>query len=68
MGERVWQVPQHQFVAAWSGSQTLDEAAARDKALAGGPAPRWAGLARATALPKEGVELKSLPPKVAAGA
>lgn len=62
MGDRVWQVPRDQFVAAWNGSGSLDEAAARVKALAGGPAPRWAVMARATAMRKEGVELKPLAP------
>jgi hypothetical protein len=65
MGDRVWRVPRDQFVAAWNGSGSLDEAAAAVKALAGGPAPRWAVMARATALRKEGVELKPLPPATA---
>ena len=60
MGDRVWQVPRDQFVAAWNGSETLDEAAARVRALAGGQVPRWAVMARAAALRKEGAELKSL--------
>jgi hypothetical protein len=66
MGERVWQVPRDQFVAAWNGSGSLDEAAAKVKALAGGPAPRWAVMARAASLRKEGVELKPLSPAVRA--
>ena len=36
IGERVWQVPQDRFVAAWNKAATLDEAAAI-RALAGGP-------------------------------
>ena len=47
MGDRVWQVPRDQFVAAWNGSDTLDEAAAKVRTLAGGPVPRWAVMARA---------------------
>jgi hypothetical protein len=61
MGDRVLQMPRDQFVAAWNASTTLDEAAARIRALVGGAAPRWAVLARALALRKEGVELKPLP-------
>ena len=61
IGDRVWRVPQDQFVAAWNGSATLDEAAAAIRALAGGPAPRWAVMARAGELRKAGVALKPLP-------
>lgn len=56
----VCQVPRDQFVAAWSGSESLDEAAAKVRSLARGPAPRWALMARAASLRKEGVELKPL--------
>ena len=59
--DRVWDVPQDQFVAAWSAAATLDEAAAAIRTLAGGPVPRWAAMARAAALRKEGVSLKPLP-------
>ena len=45
MGDRAWQVPQDQFVKAWNGSESLDEAAARIKELAGGTVPRWAVMA-----------------------
>ena len=62
MGDRVGQVPRDQFVAAWNGSGSLDEAAARVKALAGGRAPRWAVTARAASLRKDGVGLKPLAP------
>jgi hypothetical protein len=61
MGDRVLQMPRDQFVAAWNASATLDEAAARIRILVGGAAPRWAVLARALALRKEGAELKPLP-------
>jgi hypothetical protein len=60
VGDRVWDIPQDQFVAAWNGAATLDEAAGAVRALAGGPIPRWAVMARAGALRKDGVELKPL--------
>jgi hypothetical protein len=60
MGERVWQVPQEQFVAAWNGANSLDEAAAKVKELARGNVPRWALLVRVQALRKAGVKLKQL--------
>jgi hypothetical protein len=66
MGDRVWQVPQEQFVAAWNGAHTLDEVAARVKLLAGGNVPRWAVMARAMALRKDGIALKPLPCAVGA--
>lgn len=61
VGDRVWDVPQDQFVAAWNAAATLDEAAAAIRALVGGPAPRWAVMARASALRADGVPLKPLP-------
>jgi hypothetical protein len=66
MGDRVWKLSQDQFVAAWNRSGSLDEAAASVREMAGGPAPRWAVMARAAALRKEGVEMKPLSAKVAA--
>ena len=39
---------------------TLDDAAVRVRVLAGGPAPRWAILARAMELRKDGLALKTL--------
>jgi len=60
IGDRVWEVPQDRFIAAWSAAATLDEAAAI-RVLAGGPVPRWAAMARASALRAEGVKLKPLP-------
>jgi hypothetical protein len=60
MHDRAWQVPQEQFVTAWNGAKSLDEAATRVKELAGGNVPRWAVMARAMELRKEGVEMKSL--------
>ena len=64
IGDRVWDVPQDQFVAAWNSAATLDEAAAAIRVLAGGPVPRWAAMARASALRKEGVSLKLLTPAI----
>ncbi|MDB5307489.1 MAG: hypothetical protein JWO38_1691, partial [Gemmataceae bacterium] len=49
MGDRVWQIPQEQFVAAWNGAGSLPEAVGRVKELAGGAVPRWAVMARAAA-------------------
>jgi hypothetical protein len=61
VGDRVWEVPQEQFVLAWNTATTLDEAAVAVRALAGGTVPRWAVMARASALRKDGVVLKPLP-------
>jgi len=61
IGERVWTVPVEQFVAAWNAASTLDEAARAIREKADGPTPRWAVVARAGVLRKDGVSLKSLP-------
>ena len=61
IGDRVWEVPQDLFVVAWNAAATLDEAAAAIRTLAGGHVPRWAAMARASAIRKEGVALKPLP-------
>ena len=60
MGDQVWQVPQEQFIEAWNGAGSLPEAVARVKELAGGTVPRWAVMARAAALRKGRVEMRSL--------
>jgi hypothetical protein len=60
MGDRAWQVPQEQFVTAWNGAQTLDDAAAHIRELACGNVPRWAVMARAMEFCKDGVDLKPL--------
>jgi len=60
MGNRAWQVPDDQFAAAWNAAGSLAEVVEAVKALAGGPVPRWAVMARAAALRKEGVVLKEL--------
>lgn len=68
MGERAWQVPQEQFVLAWNAADSLAGVVEQVKQLAGGNVPRWAVMARATALRKEGLNLKPLPVAPAAGA
>ena len=60
MGDRAWQVPQDEFVKAWNAAKSLDEATARIKELARGNVPRWAVMARAMELRKDGVALKEL--------
>ncbi len=62
VGDRAWQVPEDQFVAAWNAAATLDEAAAAIRTLAGGVVPRWAVMARAAGLRRDGVRLKPLVP------
>ena len=64
MGDRVWKLPREQFVAAWNGSDSLDEAAAKVRETVGGQVPRWAVMAREEALRKEGEKLKPLPSAV----
>ena len=66
MGDRVWQVPQEQFIEAWNQSASLDEAAAKLKKLAGGNMPRWAAMARAASLRKDGITLQQFPSNVVA--
>ena len=62
MGDRVWSIPRDQFVAVWNAAATLDEATAKVREVVGGAAPRWALLARAGTIRKEGVELKAFAP------
>ncbi|QEL14820.1 hypothetical protein [Limnoglobus roseus] len=66
MGDRVWQIPQEQFVAAWNRAATLADLSPVLRELAGGSVPRWAAIVRARALRKEGVDLKPLIPQTAA--
>ena len=61
IGARVWSVPPAEFAAAWNGAATLDAATDAVRALAGGPAPHWAVIARAGELRAAGVKLKPLP-------
>ncbi|MBY0457996.1 MAG: hypothetical protein K2V38_11705 [Gemmataceae bacterium] len=60
MGDRVWQVPQDQFVAVWNGAASLEEASMRIKEIVSGNAPGWAVLQRALELRKAGVEMQQL--------
>jgi hypothetical protein len=53
MHVRAWKVPRDQFVAGWNAA----EADKKVKRLAGRNVLRWAVMARAAALRKEGVEL-----------
>lgn len=60
MGDRAWQVPQDAFVSAWNESASLTDVVERVKLLAGGNVPRWAVMARAAEIRKNGTELKPL--------
>jgi hypothetical protein len=60
IGMLVWEVLREEFVAAWNVSGSVDEAAGAIRELACGPAPRWAVLARAAELRREGFDLKPL--------
>ena len=62
MGDRVWGIPQDQFVAAWNGATSIDDAVRRMKAIIGGAVPKWAVMARAVTVRKSGTEMKALPP------
>ncbi|HEX4612313.1 MAG TPA: hypothetical protein VH092_29230 [Urbifossiella sp.] len=62
MNTQVDQLPADVFAGVWNASGSLDEAAARVKEMVGGRAPRWAVLARATALRMAGADLKRFPP------
>jgi hypothetical protein len=67
MGDRVWLVPQEQFIEIWNSAETLDQAAERVKELAGGACPRWAVMSRAMELRKSGVKMQTLPHRPVAG-
>jgi hypothetical protein len=58
MTEPVEAIPPEKFAEAWNGAVTLPEAVALICALAKKSVPRWAVMARAAAVRKEGVELK----------
>ena len=60
MGDRAWQVPAETFAAAWNSAASLADVVERMRQLAGGGVPRWAVMARAAALRKDGVALKGL--------
>jgi hypothetical protein len=46
-----------EFASAWNGAGSLNEAVEQVRAIVG-PAPRWAVLARASALRRRGTDLK----------
>ena len=48
-------------MAAWNAATSVPDVVRRLKEIAGGAAPKWVVMARAVALRKGGVELKSLP-------
>jgi hypothetical protein len=68
VGERIWNVPTGEFVAAWNAAASLDEVAAAMRTMAGGATPRWAVMARAAALRRDGQCLKPLPAAVRSAA
>ena len=43
MGDRAWQVPQEQFVAAWNASSSMPDVIRRLKEIAGGAVPKTEG-------------------------
>jgi len=57
MSDQLVGIDDEAFARLWNESRTLDEAAERVRAAAG-RVPRWAVLARASALRRRGVELK----------
>jgi hypothetical protein len=50
MGDRVWQVPRAEFAAVGNAAGSVAEAIERIKELASVHVPRWAVLARVTAV------------------
>ncbi|VTS00581.1 unnamed protein product [Gemmata massiliana] len=63
MGEKVWQVPREEFIALWNAAGSLDEVAAQILARVGPRAPRWAVIARAAELRRDGATLRALVPE-----
>ena len=57
MTEKVALLPKDQFVSLWNSAWSLDEVVAEVSERVG-HVPKWAVLARAAALRREGVELK----------
>jgi hypothetical protein len=57
MTERLLGVPKTDFIALWNAAWSFDDVVAgvQDRV---GPVPRWAVMARAAALRKEGADLK----------
>jgi hypothetical protein len=61
MGDRAWGIPEDQFVAAWNGATSIDDAVRWMKAIVVGAVPKWAVMARAVTLRKGGTEMKPPP-------
>lgn len=61
MLDKLASLPDETFLRLWNASASLDEAAARIRVIVGRPCPRWAVMARAAALRREGVGVKPLP-------
>ncbi|QDU22879.1 hypothetical protein [Urbifossiella limnaea] len=61
MTTQVELLPADVFAGVWNKSGSLEEAATKVKEMVGGRAPRWAVLARATAMRKAGADLKRFP-------
>jgi len=57
MTDRVEAVPRDEFVALWNAAWSVDEVVAEVRERVG-QVPKWAVLARAAALRREGAELK----------
>ena len=63
MTDRVELLPADEFVALWNRAWSIEEVVA-EVCERVGHVPKWAVLARAAALRKEGVELKRFLPRV----
>ncbi len=61
VGDKVWLLPREEFIALWNAAASLDELAAQILARVGPRVPRWAVMARAAELRKDGADLKALP-------
>jgi hypothetical protein len=60
MWERIGDIPQERFIEIWNAAGSLAEVVERVKELVRS-VPRWAVMARATALRKAGIKMKPLP-------
>lgn len=58
MTDKVNSLPADRFVALWNAAGSLAEATEAVRAVVGPPCPRWAVLARATALRAAGEAVK----------
>ena len=60
MEMRVDRLTAEEFAGLWNRAGTLEEVVAQVRERVGLPSPRWAVLARAAAVRRGGIELKSL--------